>query len=207
MSYLLVFVLISLIVLVAFIIGILICSASSQELKSKFEEVAKLINGKVFQSRIPLFGTTKVMGNCEKIPFEITVITGNQYSPPDIRITFLKKPPFLMRISKNSKTARIENKFNLLKNLETGFPDFDKHFLIGTNNCDKCKEFMQHSDIRKIIVNLYAKGWHIIFRKKYIELIKLLKSKHGFIHAANLIDSKEIVEILNEQKSFLTKLF
>ena len=208
MNLIWVYILIGFIVLIGCVIGLVVSSAFSQEWKQKFEKIAKLINGRVIESRIPLFGTTKVAAKFLDIPFEIMVIGGSQYSPPDIRITFLKKPPFQMSITKEGIVYRIV-KIGFLKEIQTGYPVFDKKFLIKTDNEEKCKEFLQNDNVREIILDLYEKEWHIVFRKKYIELIKNLKpkSKTAFAIISKLIDIEEIAEILEKQKTFLSKLY
>jgi hypothetical protein len=208
MNYLWIYILVAFIVIGGCIIGWLISSSFQTELKSKFEKIAEYINAKVINSRIPLFTSPKIKGYCSDVPYEIIVISGSQYSPPDVRITFFIIPPFQLNISKRGKVSKISKKLGLLKGIKTGISDFDNKFFIKTDNETKCLDFLKLPEIRDIVAELYKKGWYIVFRKKYIELIKKLKPKSNYTFSlvVDLLDEKEISDILDNQKIFLSKL-
>lgn len=169
-----------------------------KKVHQRFEKIAVAINCTVKTSflRFP-----EIQGDYQTIPFRIKYRGRGQYSPPQIRLVMLRKPPFKLSLTKESLGTKISKKIGLAKELQTGISNFDEEFFIQSNNKSRCLSYLSMDSVRDAIKNIYDKNWRLRFTRKRFELEKDLEKDYAF-----QMNGEEIVERLQEADLLIRSL-
>ncbi len=181
---------------VAGAIALIILKIVNKGLKEKFRNMADLTGGIVQMS---VFGTPRVEGSYEGIPFRILFERGGQYMPSYIRIRMLEGPGFGMILRQESMDTRVSKKIGLAKEAKIGIPNFDDKFFIQTNDKIKCKDYLSSDKRRDFIMSILDKGYTMKIELDMIQVSKSLRPKGVKISLPHsLIDEQEIINLLKD---------
>jgi len=191
--------------LVPFIIVLLIAGSlvwwllrGHKKIGQRFKKIANTINGTVKTS---LLRFPEIQGDYQTIPFKIKYRGRGQYSPPQIRLVMLRKPPFKLSLTKENLGTKVSKKIGLAKELQTGISDFDEEFFIQSDNKSRVLSYLSRDNIQETIKNIYDKGWRLSFTKKHFELEKDLDKDYSF-----QIGGEEIATLLKAMDLLIRNL-
>jgi len=147
---------------------------SRKKLKEIFDQIAVKIGGITKTSFLSLPG---VEGNYKGIPVKIIYNSGGENNPPYFKITFSKKPPFILTLYEENPLTRFGKKFGLVKEVVLNVPDFDEKFFIRTNDKMRGTVFLSDYRNRETILKLHQQEWRLILGKSAVEVQKTIKTK------------------------------
>lgn len=90
--------------------------------------------------------------------FVITLLAPSRYSPPELELEFYLpgESPFSLEISKEDGISKFFKKVGPIKEIDTGYPEFDKEFFIRTNNKQEVLNLLWREEIRNTILQLFG---------------------------------------------------
>lgn len=130
--------------------------------------------------------------------FSVILIPPTRYSPAELRLIFIGKYSFRLNIVKENKGIKLFKKIGFLREIEIDDTEFNKKFLIRTDNKIRAINFLNKEAVKEAIRFLFNYGFDCfkIDEKK----IFLKINGYGKTH----LDPDRIEEVL-EKITFLIK--
>jgi hypothetical protein len=188
-------------------IAYFIVKAGRERQRELFEKFAHRLGAEIGTS---LFEGVYLKGREDGIGYRIFIVAGNQYSPPDLRIEFGDRLPYILTIQEKGLNSRLENAvgFGRGETIESGVEEMDEKFSIRTSDPERAKRYLTDPEVSGAFSRISRKA-QIRFRGDYAEIIIPLDSKKGslqMVHASENIDFDEVEYLLREGISLLGKM-
>ncbi len=192
------------ILLIGGVVVYALISGSREKHREVFAAISRRVGGQIDSSGI---GGPRIVGRCREIPYRIYILSGSQYSAPDLRIEFTGGLPFVLTLQAEGLNSRLERLvgFGSGRNIKIGIPEFDERFAVRTTEPEKARAFFQLPEVRKSLDEIAARGGSFLCRGKYAEIIIPLAPPETSLEtkpAADYVDTDKVVELL-EMGAFL----
>ncbi|MDD4908945.1 MAG: hypothetical protein PHJ00_07795 [Candidatus Omnitrophica bacterium] len=154
---------------IAIVIIIVITASKGQ--RDALGKLANHLPGAVKKwSVVPTFS-----GDYQGLKFFIAISPGGENSPPQLQISFDKKPSFRLSIYKENILTLWAEKIGLVREVKTGDTAFDGEFLIFSNKAQQALMYLSNAaykeNIRKIFnygfSSFTAGGQKVVIQKSY----------------------------------------
>jgi hypothetical protein len=174
-----------------------------------WKEFAKESNGKYIEGFSWQSAKTEIEYNDLKIIFDNYTLWSGKYSKEMTRIIapFKSTDNFRFEIYRSGLIRNIEKLFGG-QDVKIGHEDFDKEFIIKTNNEHKIKDLLQNQKIRNLIeiqknVNIEISDQKGIWEEKLPEM----EFELSFYEDGEIKDIEQLKNLLNLFKELIDALF
>lgn len=116
--------------------------------------------GEVFQGYVPglaLFPNFK--GEFQGMNFYVSLFERSKSSPSYLNIALLKGPSFKLSIYKQSFLGDLGKKIGILREIEINDPEFDRQFMIFSNDAQRAAAYLRQEEVKNTIRCLMKEGF------------------------------------------------
>jgi len=132
------------------------------------ERLIPILNG-----RISYFLMPKLTGIYQGSGFTISFTPASKNSPPHVNFCLLSPLPFKITLTKENPIERFLKKFRLVREIDINVPEFDKKYMIRTDDKNRAQYLLSIDEIRDAINAIFNLEFgSFSASKKGIKIIK-----------------------------------
>lgn len=175
--------------------------------RKKLKHLSSFLSGKF---RSSFLGTLILEGCYNTNPLMINVKPPSRSTPAYLYLTFVKRSPFSLWITKEMKFSKWEKKLGLYyKEIQIGDSHFDEKFLINVKEKEyggMVRNYLSNEAVKRAIVDLFDLDWeNLYFSSAGIKLEKAISSWTGKVDTSGLEENKirDTLDNVNTLASYL----